>query len=147
MSGVNKAIIIGNVGQEPEVRYTQLGSAVCNLPVATSESWKDKNTGDKKENTEWHRLVFFGKLAEIVNEYVRKGSKIYAEGRLQTKKWQDQSGTDRYTTEIVCSEMQMLDSKSSSSEQQQSQGSQQEQSQGGGDPFDDDIPFAPVPFY
>ena len=106
--GVNKAILIGNLGQDPEVRYTAKGSAVCNLSLATTESWKNRETGERQEETEWHRLVFFGRLAEIVGEYLRKGSQIYVEGRLQTRKWQDQSGHDRYNTEIVVSDMQIL---------------------------------------
>ncbi len=108
---VNKVILIGNLGADPEVRYTQAGSAVANLRLATSEQWRDRNTGESQERTEWHRVVFFGKLAEIVQQYLRKGSKIYVEGRLQTRKWQDQAGQDRYTTEIVADAMQMLDSR------------------------------------
>ena len=109
--GINKVILIGNLGQDPEVRYTQGGAAVANVSVATSESWKDKQTGQPQERTEWHRVVFFSRLAEIVGEYLKKGSKVYVEGSLRTRKWQDQSGQDRYTTEIVAREMQMLDSK------------------------------------
>jgi single-strand DNA-binding protein len=108
---VNKVILIGNLGVDPEVRYTQGGSAVANVRLATSEQWRDRNTGEAQERTEWHRVVFFGKLAEIVQQYLRKGSKIYVEGRLQTRKWQDQSGQDRYTTEVVGDNMQMLDSR------------------------------------
>ncbi|MCW8948599.1 MAG: single-stranded DNA-binding protein, partial [Sedimenticola sp.] len=107
--GVNKVILIGNVGKDPDVRYMPNGNAVANLTLATSESWKDKSTGENQERTEWHRVVFFRRLAEIVGEYVKKGSKIYVEGRLQTRKWQDQGGQDRYTTEIVADQMQMLD--------------------------------------
>ena len=110
--GVNKAILIGNLGQDPEVRYTPSGSAVCNVPLATTESWKDRESGERREKTEWHRLVFFGRLAEITAEYLRKGSQAYVEGRLQTRKWQDQSGNDRYTTEIVVSEMHILGNRS-----------------------------------
>lgn len=106
--GVNKAILIGNLGQDPEVRYTPSGSAVCNVPLATTESWKDRESGERRERTEWHRLVFFGRLAEITAEYLRKGSQAYVEGRMQTRKWQDQSGNDRYTTEVVVSEMHIL---------------------------------------
>ncbi|WP_428610393.1 single-stranded DNA-binding protein [Sedimenticola sp.] len=113
--GVNKVILIGNVGKDPDVRYMPNGNAVANVTLATSESWKDKNSGETQERTEWHRVVFFRRLAEIVGEYVKKGSKIYVEGRLQTRKWQDQSGQDRYTTEIVADEMQMLDSRGGSS--------------------------------
>ncbi len=109
--GVNKVILVGNLGRDPEVRYSPNGQAVANVTVATSESWKDKNTGDKQERTEWHRVVFFGKLAEIAGEYLKKGMQIYVEGRLQTRKWQDKDGADRYTTEIVASEMQMLGSR------------------------------------
>ncbi len=107
--GVNKVILIGNIGQDPETRYMPSGGAVTNISVATSESWKDKNSGEKQERTEWHRIVFFNRLAEIAGEYLRKGSKVYIEGSLRTNKWQDQSGQDRYTTEIIASEMQMLD--------------------------------------
>ena len=106
--GVNKVIIVGNLGQDPEVRYTPSGSAVANVSIATSEQWKDKQTGENQEKTEWHRVVFFNRLAEIVAEYLKKGRQVYIEGRLQTRKWQDQSGQDRYTTEIVANEMQML---------------------------------------
>ena len=145
--GVNKVILIGNLGKDPEIRYTAGGAAIANVTIATSESWKDKNTGENVEKTEWHRVVFFNRLAEIVGEYVKKGSKIYVEGRLQTRKWQDQQGQDRYTTEIVANEMQMLDSRgaggSSSFNQDTSGGSQYNQAPAmapAGD-FDDDIPF------
>lgn len=107
--GINKVILVGNIGQDPETKYTAGGSAVTNLSVATSEGWKDKQTGQMQERTEWHRVVFFNRLAEIAGEYLRKGSKVYIEGKLQTRKWQDQNGQDRYTTEIVANEMQMLD--------------------------------------
>lgn len=107
--GVNKVILVGNCGQDPEVKYTASGSAVANISIATSETWKDKQTGQSQERTEWHRVVFFNRLAEIVGEYVRKGSKLYVEGSLRTRKWTDQNGQDRFTTEIVGSEMQMLD--------------------------------------
>lgn len=106
--GINKVILIGNLGQDPEVRYTANQSAVANVRIATSESWKDKATGEQKEQTEWHSVVFFGRLAEIVSEYLKKGSQVYVEGRLRTRKWQDKEGQDRYTTEIVADEMQML---------------------------------------
>ncbi|MEH6576664.1 MAG: single-stranded DNA-binding protein [Amphritea sp.] len=109
--GVNKVILIGNLGNDPETKYMPSGNAVTNITVATSESWKDKQTGQQQERTEWHRVVFFNRLAEIAGEYLRKGSKVYLEGSLRTRKWQDQSGQDRYTTEIVGSEMQMLDSR------------------------------------
>ena len=106
--GINKAIIVGTLGQDPDVRYTANGSAVANISVATNESWRDKATGESQERTEWHRIVLFGKLAEIAQQYLTKGSQAYFEGRIQTRKWQDQSGNDRYSTEIVANEMQML---------------------------------------
>ena len=106
--GVNKAIIVGTLGQDPEMRYTANGSAVANISVATNETWKDKSTGEAQERTEWHRIVMFGKLAEIASQYLKKGSQAYFEGRIQTRKWQDNSGNDRYSTEIVANEMQML---------------------------------------
>lgn len=109
--GINKVILIGNVGTDPEVRYMPNGNAVTTLSLATSETWKDKQTGDKQERTEWHRVVCFNRLGEIAGEYVRKGSKLYVEGSLRTRKWQDQQGQDRYTTEIVANDIQMLDSK------------------------------------
>ena len=109
--GVNKVILIGNLGQDPEVRYMPTGGAVTNVSIATSESWKDKSSGQMQEKTEWHRVVFFNRLAEIAGEYLRKGSKVYVEGRLQTRKWQGKDGKDNYTTEIVANEMQMLDSR------------------------------------
>lgn len=109
--GVNKVILIGNLGAEPEVRYMPSGQAVANVRLATNESWRDKETGEQQERTEWHRLVFYGRLAEIVKEYLHKGSQIYVEGRLQTRKWQGQDGQERYTTEIVANEMQMLGSR------------------------------------
>ena len=148
--GVNKVILIGNLGKDPEIRYTAGGAAIANVTIATSESWKDKNTGENVEKTEWHRVVFFNRLAEIVGEYVKKGSKIYVEGRLQTRKWQDQQGQDRYTTEIVANEMQMLDSRgtggTSSFNQDSSMGGysqapQQAPSMAPAGDFDDDIPF------
>ena len=107
--GINKVILIGNLGQDPEVRYMPQGGAVANLSIATSESWKDKATGEMKEQTEWHRVVIYQRLAEIAGEYLRKGSKVYIEGKLKTRKWQDQQGVERYTTEIVANELQMLD--------------------------------------
>jgi single-strand DNA-binding protein len=109
--GINKVILIGNVGVDPEVRYLPNGNAVATISLATSESWKDKNTGEKQDRTEWHRVVCFNRLGEIVGEYVRKGSKLYIEGSLRTRKWQDQQGQDRYTTEIVASDIQMLDNR------------------------------------
>lgn len=129
--GVNKVILVGNLGQDPEIRYMPSGGAVANISIATSESWKDKATGEQKEKTEWHRVVIFGKLAEIAGEYLKKGSQVYIEGALQTRKWTDQSGNDKYTTEIVVAMngvMQMLGSKPAQVQQQQS-GQQQRQSQ------------------
>ena len=111
--GVNKAILIGKLGNDPEVRYTPNGNAIANVVLATSSAWRDKQTGELNERTEWHRIVFFNRLAEIVNEYLRKGSKIYIEGSLRTRKWQDKSGIDRYTTEIIANEMQILDNRNS----------------------------------
>lgn len=151
--GVNKVIIVGNLGNDPETRYMPNGSAVTKISVATSESWKDKQTGQQQERTEWHRIVFFGKLAEIAGQYLKKGSKVYIEGSLRTNKWKDkENGQDRYSTEIIADEMQMLDSKDGS--QRDSQGAQQgfhqppqqapqqaPQQGGGTDDFDDDIPF------
>lgn len=128
--GVNKVILVGNVGQDPEVRYTPSGAAIANITLATSETWKDKQTGQPQERTEWHRLVFFNRLAEIAGKYVRKGSKLYVEGSLQTRQWDDkQSGGKRYSTEIKVSEMQMLDSKK---DQQQANTGQYQQSQNTG---------------
>jgi len=143
--GVNKVILIGNAGKDPEVRYMPNGNAVANLTLATSDSWKDKNTGEIQERTEWHRVVFFRRLGEVVGEYVKKGSKIYVEGRLQTRKWQGQDGQDRYTTEIIADQMQMLDSRGSSGGDRQS-GRPSESAPASSAPsdeggFDDDIPF------
>ena len=112
--GINKVILVGNLGNDPEVRYMPNGNAVANVSLATSDSWKDKATGEQQEKTEWHRVVFFNRLAEIVEQYVKKGTKLYVEGSLRTRKWQGQDGQDRYTTEIVASEMQMLDSRNMS---------------------------------
>ncbi|MCK5611016.1 single-stranded DNA-binding protein [Candidatus Pacearchaeota archaeon] len=109
--GVNKVILIANLGNDPEIKYTQSGSQITNISVATSESWKDKQTGHQQERTEWHRVVFFNRLAEIAGQYLKKGSKVYIEGSLRTNKWQDQNGQDRYSTDIVASEMQMLDNR------------------------------------
>lgn len=120
MSGVNKAIIIGRLGQDPEVRYMPNGNAVANFTVATSETWKDQQ-GQKHDRAEWHRITIYGKLAEIAGNYLYKGSNVYIEGRLQTREWQDQQGLKRYTTEIICNEMQMLDSKQQQGQQQQPQ--------------------------
>ena len=158
--GINKVTIVGNLGQDPEVKYMPSGGAVCNITVATSESWNDKSTGEKQERTEWHRIVFYRKLAEIAGEYLRKGSQVYVEGKLQTRKWQDQGGADRYTTEIVANEMQMLGGRGSASSGASSSGSTGFDSSnnqtsaatassntsapagaGMADDFDDDIPF------
>lgn len=144
--GVNKVTLIGNLGNDPELRSTQSGSAVANITLATSESWRDKETQETKERVEWHRIIFFGRLAEVVNEYLRKGSQVYVEGRIQTRKWQDKDGNDRYTTEIVANEMQMLGSRATNSESpanQQSASTSQPASQSAivNEPFDDDIPF------
>jgi single-strand DNA-binding protein len=111
MASVNKVIIVGNLGKDPETRYAPSGDAITNITVATTDSWKDKSTGEKKEATEWHRVVFFGRLAEIAGEYLKKGRSVYVEGRLRTRKWQDKDGQDRYTTEIVADQMQMLGSR------------------------------------
>lgn len=163
--GINKVIILGALGQDPEVKYMPSGGAVCNLSLATSEQWNDKSTGENKEQTEWHRVVIFGKLAEVAGEYLRKGSQVYIEGKLRTRKWTDQSGVEKYTTEIVLQPMngvmQMIGGKSSDNGNQQSQQRQQpgsNQQSGWGKPqqpsstkktpaneppmdFDDDIPF------
>ena len=156
--GINKVILVGNVGIDPDVRYMPNGNAVTTLSVATSETWKDKQTGDKQERTEWHRVVCFNKLGEIAGEYIRKGSKLYIEGSLRTRKWQDQQGQDRYTTEIIASDLQMLDTKGAGSSnydempsappaQQQSARKPQQQpaaqsaAQDAFDQLDDDIPF------
>lgn len=123
MRGVNKVILVGNLGKDPEVRYLPSGGAVANVTIATSEAWRDKNTGQMQEQTEWHRVVFYGKLAEIAGEYLRKGSKVYVEGSLHTRKWQDkQTGQDRYSTEIKASSMQMLDSRNQGGGAQGGQG-------------------------
>ncbi len=106
--GINKAVIVGTLGRDPEIRYSEKGNAVVNLSVATNEVWKDRNTGEAQERTEWHRVVIFGKLGEVASRYLKKGEQAYFEGRLRTSKWQDQAGNDRYTTQIVASEMQML---------------------------------------
>lgn len=115
--GINKVILVGNLGADPEIRYTQNSIAIANLSVATSETWKDKQTGEQRENTEWHRLVCYRRLAEIAGEYLRKGSKVYIEGKLQTRKWQGQDGKDNYTTEIIVNDLQMLDGRNQSNQQ------------------------------
>jgi len=151
--GVNKVILVGNLGKDPEVRYSPNGQAVANVTIATSESWKDKTSGEKQERTEWHRIVFFGRLAEIAGEYLKKGAQIYIEGRLQTRKWQDKDGHDRYTTEIVANEMQMLGSRSGAGMPSEpamesapagasaSSGARPGVKAAVGADFDDDIPF------
>ena len=143
--GVNKAIIVGNLGRDPEVRYAANGNPIANVAVATTDSWRDKQSGERQEKTEWHRVVFFGRLAEIAGEYLRKGSQVYIEGRLQTRKWEDQkTGQERYTTEIVANDMQMLGSRGGSGEMP----SEDKGDFGSKDPgsgadldLDDDIPF------
>lgn len=143
--GINKVILVGNLGNDPEVRYMPSGGAVANISIATSESWKDKQSGEQQERTEWHRVVFFNRLAEIVGEYLKKGAKVYVEGSLRTRKWQDQSGVERYTTEIVASEMQMLDGRGGpgGSAPSMSKSSQQQAApvEPVSEEFDDDIPF------
>jgi single-strand DNA-binding protein len=154
---LNKAMIIGRLGADPEVRYAASGAAIANINVATNEVWRDKQSGDQQERTEWHRVVLFGRLGEVAGEFLKKGSQVYIEGRLQTRKWQDREGQDRYTTEIVANEMFMLDSRGPSASQgeagddfdQRPRGGQQSSgaAAGGGksggafDDFDDDIPF------
>ncbi|MCM5705491.1 single-stranded DNA-binding protein [Larsenimonas salina] len=126
--GINKVILIGNLGQDPEVRFTPSGTAVANLNLATSDSWTDRQTGQRQDRTEWHRVVLFNKLAEVAQQYVKKGSKVYIEGRLQTRKWQDQNGQDRYSTEIVANDMQMLDGRGGGDQPQQGSYNQGQQS-------------------
>ena len=146
--GINKVIIVGNLGNDPDTRYMPSGSAVTNLSVATNESWKDKQTGEQKDRTEWHRVAMFGRLAEIAAEYLRKGSQVYIEGRLRTRKWQDQNGNDRWTTEIIADEMQMLGGRTGAGAPASMGGSmgdapppQRPSSQTSNGDFDDDIPF------
>ncbi len=146
--GVNKVIIVGSLGADPEVKQLASGNAVANISVATNESWKDKNSGENIEKTEWHRIVVFGKLAEICGQYLRKGSQVYFEGKLQTRKWQDQSGQDRYSTEIMANEMQMLGGRNSSASEvtestspKQSEGQQNGHLSANGIPGFDDEPF------
>jgi single-strand DNA-binding protein len=142
--GVNKVILIGNLGADPEVRYMPNGNAVTTVRMATTEGWVDKETGNKQDRTEWHRVVFFNKLAEIAGEYLKKGAKVYVEGSLRTRKWQDKSGQDRYTTEIVAGEMHMLDSKgggASAADVPVSTEAQNISSPGSSETFDDDVPF------
>ena len=137
-NGVNKVLIIGNLGSDPEINYTKAGDPVANLSIATSESWKDKNSGDLQEKVEWHRVVMFSRLAEIAEQYLKKGSKVFVEGKLQTRKWQDQEGKDRYTTEVVAKEMTMLDSRSTSQAQENSPKVESDKPK---DDFEEDIPF------
>ena len=141
--GVNKVIVVGNLGQDPETRYMPSGSAVTNLRIATNESWKDKQTGEQKDRTEWHSVAMFGRLAEIAAEYLRKGSQVYIEGKLRTRKWQDKDGNDRYTTEIIADEMQMLGSRSGGGAPAMSDAPpvSAPPPQQSTDDFDDDIPF------
>ena len=143
--GVNKVILVGNLGQKPDMTYTQSNTAVANLSLATSESWKDKDSGDLKTKTEWHRVVYFGKLAEIAEQYLDKGSKVYIEGKLQTRKWQDQAGNDRYTTEVLGQELTMLDSRGDSSgssfENNNSGMNEEDVNQDNGEFSEEDIPF------
>jgi single-strand DNA-binding protein len=161
--GVNKVILVGNLGKDPEVRYMPSGGAVTNVTIATSEQWKDKDSGQKQERTEWHNVVFYNRLAEVAGEYLRKGSQVYVEGSLRTEKWQDKNGQDRYTTKIIASEMQMLGGRGGGDSQhggepsrpqqrpsrtdggghggQQRQAAPAAQAPSGFDDFDDDIPF------
>jgi single-strand DNA-binding protein len=153
--GVNKVILIGNLGNDPEVRYTPNGNAVANISLATSETWRDKQSGELQDRTEWHRVVFFNRLAEIVGEYLKKGSKVYVEGSLRTRKWQDKNGMERYTTEIIAAEMHMLDSRAGGAAEKMSAASAQEHHEmrqhdvaepaaapvAASTPIDDDIPF------
>jgi len=141
--GINKVIIVGNLGSDPETRYMPSGAAVTNFTVATNESWKDKQTGEQKERTEWHRVAMFNRLAEIAAEYLRKGSQVYIEGKLRTRKWQDRDGNDRWTTEIVADEMQMLGGRGGggSAPMSSDRGSSGGPPDGPPDDFEDDIPF------
>ena len=142
MRGINKVILVGNVGKDPETRYMPSGGAVCNLTIATSESWKDKTTGQQQEATEWHRVVFHGKLAEIAGEYLKKGSKVYVEGSLHTRKWQDKAtGQDKYSTEIKAMSMQMLDSRPAGGDDAPAPRQQRQAPAPLPADFNDDIPF------
>ncbi|MCX7175501.1 MAG: single-stranded DNA-binding protein [Proteobacteria bacterium] len=157
MASVNKVILIGNLGKDPDVRYMPSGEAVTNITLATTDTWKDKTSGDKKEATEWHRVVFFRKLAEIAGQYLKKGSQVYIEGSLKTRKWQDKEGQDRYTTEIVADQMKMLGSRQGSGDMNESAPRERPAQSGGGsqapapqsapaagsgfNDFEDDIPF------
>ena len=148
MASVNKVIIVGNVGRDPETRYMPSGDAVTNISVATSDRYKDKQTGEMKENTEWHRIAFFGKLAEIAGQYLKKGSQVYVEGRLRTRKWTDQSGQEKYSTEIIADSMQMLGARMSGSGDSGESSSRSKSAEASSSPsnnaldtMDDDIPF------
>lgn len=142
MKGINKVILVGNLGADPETRYMPSGAAVTNIRIATSESWKDKNTGEQQERTEWHSIAFFGRLAEIAGEYLHKGSQVYVEGSLRTRKWQDKEGNDRYTTEVIATEMQMLGGRGG----EQKQSAQPKPTQPPKQQFDDDVPGDQIPF-
>jgi single-strand DNA-binding protein len=148
MASVNKVIIVGNLGADPEIRYLTDGSAVANVSIATTETWKDKTTNEKHEKTEWHRVIFFRKLAEIVGEYLKKGSQVYVEGKLQTRKWTDKDGIDRYATEIIANDMKMLGSRQSAGNYPPAHGTTEQPAQhnqapkgSGFEDMDDDIPF------
>lgn len=141
MSGVNKVILVGNLGNDPEIRHTQNGKAVANFSVATSEKWKDKQTGQQQEKTEWHRVVLFDKPAEIAGQYLSKGSKVYLEGKLQTRKWKDQNDVDKYTTEIICNQIQMLGGDNNQPQQPNRPAQQAPQPAQADDLLDEDIPF------
>jgi single-strand DNA-binding protein len=147
MASINKVIIIGNLGRDPEVRYTPNGAAVCNASIATTRSWKDKSSGDKVDETEWHRVVFYDRLAEIAGEYLKKGRQVYVEGRMKTRKWQDKDGKDNYTTEIVAEQLQLLgtrdsdDSAKPSTSQPRGTSHSSSRPSTGFDDMDDDIPF------
>lgn len=141
MASVNKVILIGNLGRDPEVRYTPSGAAICNVTIATSRNWKDKTTGEKTEETEWHRVVFYDKLAEIAGQYLKKGRSVYVEGRLKTRKWTDKDGIEKYTTEIIASEMQMLGGREGAGDE----GGYSRESQGGYTPVPKPSPTVPPP--
>lgn len=148
MASVNKCIIVGNLGRDPETRYMPSGDAVTNIAVATTDSWKDKTSGEKKEQTEWHRISFFGKLAEIAGQYLKKGSQVYIEGSLRTRKYTDKDGVEKYATEIKAETMQMLGGRPQGDDAPRPAQGQQSAPQTGGNRFadmDDDIPFAPLP--
>jgi single-strand DNA-binding protein len=142
--GVNKVILVGNLGADPKVQETKAGVCIAHVSMATSQVWKDKTTGEQKERTEWHRVVFYNRLAEVARDYLKKGAKIYAEGRIQTRKWQDKSGADRFTTEIIAHEMQMLDSKKGEGNAWTAptdEETEQQMEAAGQGSYDDDIPF------